>query len=171
MIKVHLGCGVDYRKGFINVDGDRSIKADKYCDLSKKLPFKDNSVDEILCRNLFEHIPNPLNFLLEIKRILKKGGRATIVTSNASYFIYHFPRRKGHHDFYNDSHPPEDQHYFMFQKGHLEAFTKKASMKLLRLDFYIADPRKNRNRRFQEAIAKIIGKKFGYSDFIWIVEK
>ncbi|MFA6023171.1 MAG: methyltransferase domain-containing protein [Candidatus Pacearchaeota archaeon] len=170
-IKLHLACGTDYREGYINIDIDKNVKADVYQDFTKGLPFKNNSVDEIFSKNVFEHIPNPLDFLLEIKRVLKKGGTAKLITSNASYFIYHFPRKVGYHDSYNIYHDENDQHYFMFQKGHLEAFSKRAGFKIKQLDYFIGDFRKSRNRKFQEVIAKIIGKKFGYSDFLWVIEK
>lgn len=170
-LKLHLGSGEDYREGYVNVDVNKKIKADVYCDFVKKLPFKNNSVDYVLCRNVFEHVPDPLSFLLEIKRVLKKGGKATIITSNASYFIYHFPRKKAYHDSYNLNHPPEDQHYFLFQPGHLKAFTNRAGMKLLKLDYYIVDQRRSRNNLFQSFMAYLIGRKFAYSDFLWQIEK
>lgn len=170
-IKLNLGCGEDYMKGYVNIDIDRNVKADKYCDFTKRLPFKDNSVDFIVTKNVFEHIPNPLQFLLEIKRVLRKGGKAAIITSNASYFIYHFPRKKAYHDSYNLDHPREDQHYFMFQKGHLRAFTNMAGLKLKKLDYWIADTNFSRNRIFQIIMRYLIGKKFAYSDYLWVVEK
>lgn len=171
MIKLNLGCGSDYRKGYINVDSNRKIKADVYMDLNKKFPFKNNSVDEIYCKNLFEHIPNPLNFLLEIKRILKKQGKAIIITSNGSYLIYHFPMKKAYHDTYNLGGSPEDKHYFFFQKGHLMAFTDKADLKLKKLEYHITDTKQSRNRYAQIILGAVLGKKFSYSDFLWIVEK
>ncbi len=171
LIKINLGCGSDYLPGYINVDNNSSVKAEVYCDLNKKLPFKTNYADEIYCRNLFEHIPNPLNFLLEMKRVLKKGGRALITTSNASYFIYHFPRRKAYHDSYNLTSHKDDKHYFMFQRGHFIAFTKKAGLKLVFLDYIISNRKKGKDYYFQKIMSLFIGKKFAYSDFIWIVEK
>lgn len=171
MNKINLGCGVDYKKGYINVDNDRSNKLDVYADFTERLPFVNNFADVIYCKNVFEHIPNPLNFLLEIKRVLKNGGRAIIITSNASYFIYHFPRWKAYHDTYNYFHSSDDQHYFMFQPGHLIAFTEKADMKLINLCHYIANQSRGSDYYFQYWISKFIGKKFGYSDFYWEIEK
>lgn len=168
MIKLNIGSGEDYKEGYINIDMDKNIKADYYYDLSKGLPFAE--CDEIYCKNVFEHIPNPLDFLINIRNSLKKGGKAVIITSNASYIMYHI-RKKAFHDTYNLTHPISDQHYFMFQKGHLEAFTKQAGMKLLRLDYHIQNERKCNDRRFQIVLGAMIGKKFGYSDFIWELEK
>ena len=171
MTKLNLGCGNDWKEGYINIDTDKNTKADMHIDISKKLPFKTNSISEVYCKNLFEHIPNPLNFLLEIKRVLKSKGKAIIITSNASYIIYHIPRKKAYHDSYNLNHPLEDQHYFMFQKGHLIAFTKKSGMKLKKLYYYISNKNPGRDRAFQKILGALIGKKFGYSDFLWAIEK
>ena len=171
-VKLNLGCGPDYRKGWVNIDLNKSVKTDKKVDfLEKGIPYKDNSVDEIFCKNLFEHVPNPLDFLLEMKRVLKKGGRAKIITSNASYILYHFPRKKAYHDSYNIGRGIEDQHYFLFQKGHLIAFTKKAGMKLNKLKYYISNTNPGKDRNFQRFLGFFLGGKFSYSDYVWEVEK
>lgn len=73
--KLHLGCGKKYKEGYINIDNNRKIKADLYHDLTEPFPFADNSVDEILCINVLEHIPHPLNLLRECHRILKPGSK------------------------------------------------------------------------------------------------
>ena len=47
-VKLNLGCGTDYKKGWINIDNnsdDNIEKLDLNWDLRKPLPFKDNSVD------------------------------------------------------------------------------------------------------------------------------
>lgn len=47
----------------------------KKCNLENdKLPFKDNFFDVVYSKSVIEHINNPLNFFLESKRVLKKGG-------------------------------------------------------------------------------------------------
>jgi len=169
--KLNLGCGEDYKEGYINIDLDPKVKADKHINFMKSLPFKSNSIDEVFTKNLFEHVPNPLNFLLEIRRVLKKGGRAVIITSNASYILYHWPRKKAYHDSYNLGKTMNDQHYFLFQKGHLIAFTKKAGLKLRRLDYYISNTNPGKDRYAQKLLGAILSKKFGYSDYFWVVEK
>ncbi len=39
-----------------------------------KLPFKDNFFEAVFCLEVLEHVDNPKKILLEIKRVLKKGG-------------------------------------------------------------------------------------------------
>lgn len=38
------------------------------------LPFRDNSIDMIIFKNVLEHVPNPNQVLNEIERVLKKDG-------------------------------------------------------------------------------------------------
>ena len=49
----------------------------------KSAGFKDNSFDLISARHIIEHIPDPKNFIGEIARILKNGGRIVIRTPNS----------------------------------------------------------------------------------------
>ena len=75
-MKLNLGCGNDYRKGFINVDNSPLVKTDVEWDLDKyPLPFKDKSVDYILCLATMENITDIIRFMEEIHRILKPKGK------------------------------------------------------------------------------------------------
>ncbi len=56
MNKLQLGCGLDYKQGWTNVDFNKEIKADIYCDFEKKLPFKKNQFDYILFDGTIEHL-------------------------------------------------------------------------------------------------------------------
>jgi predicted SAM-dependent methyltransferase len=86
-IKLHLGCGLLYKKGYINIDNNKKLpKVDLLHDLTKRFTFKDNSIDEILCINVMEHIPNPINLLREINRVLKPGGKSVFRVPLANTF-------------------------------------------------------------------------------------
>jgi ubiquinone/menaquinone biosynthesis C-methylase UbiE len=52
------------------------------CANAEKLPFKDNSFDNIIFFEIIEHIPNYQKSITEIKRILKKDGKLFIATPN-----------------------------------------------------------------------------------------
>lgn len=86
MIKLNLGCGNDYRKGWINVDFNKEVKADVYADFAKKLPFKDNYADVVLLDNVLEHImpERYFAFLEELYRICKHGAIVHIYTPHYS---------------------------------------------------------------------------------------
>lgn len=82
-IMLHIGCGTNYKQGWINIDNnsDRNIKKlDLNWDLRNKLPFPDNSVDFIYNEHFLEHltIEQGQQTLKDFKRVLKNGGIARI---------------------------------------------------------------------------------------------
>ena len=84
-MKLNLGCGNDYLKGYINCDISKDVGPDKIVDLEKKLPFKDNSVDEIVANHVLGHISNFIHLMEELHRICKKGA---IIKIRVPYFAY-----------------------------------------------------------------------------------
>ena len=68
MRKVQFGCGGNRLNGWENYDWD--------VDISKRLPFDDNSVTHVLAEHVMEHISihNAWNFIEECYRILSPGG-------------------------------------------------------------------------------------------------
>lgn len=75
--KLNLGCGSSKISGFINIDIEPSCNPDKVCNFLKdKLPYKNDSVDEIVLFHVIEHIPKKLHEMLlkEIWRVLKPGA-------------------------------------------------------------------------------------------------
>ena len=83
-MKINLACGgkLCLLPEWENVDFQNSGKHVKSMNLTKKLKYKDDSVDVIYHSQFIEHL-NPeqgLFFLKECLRILKKGGIMRIVT-------------------------------------------------------------------------------------------
>lgn len=79
IIKLHLGCGTQYKEGWINIDNnsDNNIqKLDLNWDLRNPLPFPDNTVDFIFHEHLLEHltVDEGQNFIKDSMRVLKQGG-------------------------------------------------------------------------------------------------
>ncbi len=58
---------------YIRLDIDPSTKPNIIAD-ALHLPFKDNSIDVIIAKAIFEHIKDPFLATKEIRRVLKKGG-------------------------------------------------------------------------------------------------
>ncbi len=77
--KLNIGCGRDYKFGYINIDIDPSVKPDIVRDIEKGLPFDDNSVDEIYCSHTLEHIHDLLFVLREFYRVCKNKAKITII--------------------------------------------------------------------------------------------
>lgn len=78
---IDIGCGQKKKPGRIGIDHVDLPEIDIVTDIEKGLSFlPQRSVDEIHCRSVLEHIHN-FDFLLrEFMRVLKKDGRASLVS-------------------------------------------------------------------------------------------
>jgi SAM-dependent methyltransferase len=89
-IIVELGCGPKKRPGRIGVDKVDLPGVDIVTDMEDGLGFlPDNSVDEIHCRSLLEHISNFEALMRDIVRVLKDNGRAHIFVPHFSNPYYY----------------------------------------------------------------------------------
>ena len=52
-------------------------------DLNYPLPFRDEAFDEVIARAVLEHIVRVYDLLLEVRRVLKRGGRLKVIVPNA----------------------------------------------------------------------------------------
>ena len=83
-----VGCGTKPYENICNVDeyigleiDDEGNRQHNYADVfydGKTIPFEDKSFDSILSNQVFEHVFNPNQFLKEINRVTKVGGRFLI---------------------------------------------------------------------------------------------
>lgn len=76
-MKINLGCNDFKLDGFINIDVDPVVKPDLVAS-AEKLPYEDNSVDEIYAGHLLEHFSIEEDVLREWYRVLKVGSRITL---------------------------------------------------------------------------------------------
>jgi predicted SAM-dependent methyltransferase len=83
-MKLNLGCCDRAIPGFLGVDIAPGPLVDQVADLSKRWPWDDSSVDEIMALDVVEHLPNRVHTWNELWRVLKNGGKATIETPNAA---------------------------------------------------------------------------------------
>jgi len=88
--KLNLGCGDDYREDMINIDIDKSKKADIHCNLEKGIPVKDNSIEYIFTRHCLEHLHQEyFTFMInEMKRVCKNGAIIEIYLPYFTSFLY-----------------------------------------------------------------------------------
>ena len=94
-------------------------------DAEKEFPFEDNYFDEVYAKQIFEHLGNPLKFLLECKRVLKKGGKLKIYTDNGNFLLYIFNRIKivhGDYRYFGDKIDKKDMHFQFFQPEHIRNY-------------------------------------------------
>lgn len=78
-VKLNIGCGTDYKDGWINIDNnsDNNIeKLDLNWDLRTPLPFHDDSIDFIFNEHFIEHlsVEEAKNTIQDLMRVLKPGG-------------------------------------------------------------------------------------------------
>ena len=85
-LKLNLGCGSDYRPGYINVDRVTS-KVDVLHNLGDfPYPFEDNVASEILLFHALEHMREIKPVMDELWRILAPHGRLTIRVPHFTHF-------------------------------------------------------------------------------------
>ena len=78
---LNLGCGNRYHKDWVNADIRSSSREVLALDLTKQLPFEDESFYIVYHSHLLEHFPNHFAqyFLTECFRILESGGILRVV--------------------------------------------------------------------------------------------
>jgi ubiquinone/menaquinone biosynthesis C-methylase UbiE len=75
-MKLNIGSGTKRYPGYINIDIDIGSNPDYVVNIeSEKLPFKDNSIDEILAHHVLEHLGDGFfNCMKELYRVCKHGS-------------------------------------------------------------------------------------------------
>lgn len=82
-MKLDLGCGTRKKEGYIGVDSRQFDGVDVVCDLgTEPWPWQDDTVEEAHSSHMVEHLTGPqrIHFVNELHRVLKRGGKATLVT-------------------------------------------------------------------------------------------
>lgn len=74
-IFLNLGAGRKILKGYVNIDITQYEGIDQVLDLSVyPWPWSDGSISGIAASHVIEHLEDPVKFINECRRILKKGG-------------------------------------------------------------------------------------------------
>jgi len=87
-LKLHFGCGVNIRLGYINID--INPKADLTLDIREPLPFESASCALTYSEHFLEHLDYPdevLPFLRECYRVLQPGGKFSVGVPDAEWPI------------------------------------------------------------------------------------
>lgn len=90
MLKVNLGAGYKRFAGFVNVDDDILTNPEYVVDLEHdKLPFEDNSVEEMICHHILEHIGEGyIPLLQEIYRVCTNGAIIDICVPHHTHEVF-----------------------------------------------------------------------------------
>ena len=118
-MKLNLGCGNDIRSDYINVDKYMQDKNILNISLeTMPLPFDSGSVTEILLYDVLEHLwVNPYDFMVEMYRILEKGG---IIKITLPFFLPSLNHVRWMHTkrYFEKicTNGPVGQHHVMFHK-------------------------------------------------------
>ena len=86
-------------------------------DVSGRLPIDDQQYDCVMCLELLEHVPVPVELLAEIRRVLKRDGRVVISVPNPYSWV------EIYREVFNGPDP----------EGHLNGFTTPVMENLLAL--------------------------------------
>lgn len=70
----------------------RNLTGDFVCMDGENMTFADNEFDFVYCHTVLHFTPNPEKMISEIKRVLKPGGRALLMTINRQSWLYFLHR-------------------------------------------------------------------------------
>lgn len=80
MKKLNLGCGKDIKKGYVNLDIEKTKGVDVVHDINKfPYPFKNDTFEEVYCDNILEHSDDLICVMKELYRISKNGCTIKII--------------------------------------------------------------------------------------------
>ncbi len=91
-LKLNLGCGLDHKKGWINIDAVAAVAPDLIHNLHQPLPFPDAAADELLAQDILEHFTKEdgRTVVAELSRVLCEGGTARFRVPNIDAIISQF---------------------------------------------------------------------------------
>ncbi len=142
MEKLEVGSGNKPMEGYIHFDVRDDVNADVVGDATA-LPFKEGEFEEVFSRFFLEHLPRPQAriALIEMHRVLAKGGRLEIIVPDIAYFFKLFLLETGQkkewalNKIYGFENYKEDHHYFGYDKETLTKYLETAGfVKIKQID-------------------------------------
>jgi SAM-dependent methyltransferase len=95
-----VGCGTgwlaDHFADYSGLDGSPDAVAAaagrgrnvRQHDVAEPLPFADASFDGVVMKDLLEHVPDPVALVLEVRRVLRPGGRVFASSPDAQRWVW-----------------------------------------------------------------------------------
>ncbi len=159
MKKLNLGCGPDYKKGWVNLDYNSGYKADINHNLDKfPYPFRKEEFDYVYCSHILEHVSDLFRTLKEIERILRHGGVLHIR-------VPHFSNGNG----YNDLSHKRFFGWFTFHQLADGYYNEVFNLKIIKQKFnFLAEGHSLANKLFSW-LFNIMPKHFYERFLCWII--
>lgn len=90
-MKLNIGCGLSYRKGYVNIDAFNDTVADNMMSVVN-MDFDDNVFTQVDCIQVIEHLgaAKSIYALSEIHRVLRPGGRFLLETPDLHHSFKSF---------------------------------------------------------------------------------
>ncbi len=114
--KLDIGCGTNKAPGFYGMDQRAFPGVDIVHDINQyPWPIESDSLDEVHCSHFLEHLnhdsdsPQRVQFMNELYRVLKMGGKATIITP-------HWASNRAYGDFTHANKPVSEMFYYYINK-------------------------------------------------------
>ncbi|MEM2351596.1 MAG: class I SAM-dependent methyltransferase [Thermoproteota archaeon] len=120
---VQSGLRVAQRHGVAGVIGDLN--------LSPILPFKDGVFDIVVCKDILEHVLEPVSVLLEVRRVLKDNGYVVISVPNHFYLPMRIRIMMGKGLLWKSIGSDHSRHYDEWNYMHIRFFTYKGFRRFL----------------------------------------
>ena len=130
--------------GFKGVDKYPCDGVDILSDITKTLPFDDETVDEILMDNVIEHILDIPALFMELGRICKKGAKISIITPHfASFDSWRDPTHVHHLSYFSMEH---------FEKLNVSHYTGRFSSRNSKTIFWRCDGEYRKTYIFNQSL-------------------
>ncbi len=91
-LKLNIGCGTDYKKGYINIDTNKNVKADRYIKDENQINYK--NVNEIIANRVLPFLKDESKSLIKWHKMLKKGGKIKLLVPHFSSPPYSMEARR-----------------------------------------------------------------------------
>lgn len=116
--------GIDINENISRLDLDANIQI---ADL-RKLPYKDSFFDVVFALDVLEHLKNPNEAILEIRRVLKKSGKL-VITGPTESLAYKLGRFIIKGTFSMDTGPCSAHYYSIYE---IEKFIKQNKFEIIK---------------------------------------
>jgi tRNA G46 methylase TrmB len=114
-------------------------------------------------------LKNPNFFLQEVRRVLKKGGKVTIIIDNASYLRFHISKNLPfllkigwRHGGEYPSTNPLDKHYALYQPEHIKNHFEACGLKIVELKLISYKGDETPSKKLDKLINILLGKNFAF---------